>query len=113
MAIMAECAGTHTSGLVSSDVYLPGQRLLPRPALAPVQQGATAGDGSGCRRRERAGRSSAGGDPQDSTRRITSRGILLATASVTPITSNPACANIDRVPTKAMVRSIRPSGSTG
>jgi hypothetical protein len=46
-------------------------------------------------------------------RRMTSRGILEATASVVPITSKPALANIDLVPTKAMVVSIRPVGSTG
>ena len=40
-------------------------------------------------------------------------GILLATASVTPTTSKPTAWNILRVPTKAMVKSMRPSGSTG
>ena len=53
--------------------------------------------------------------PQDvRSRRITSRGSLLATASVVPTTENPFRSNIDRVPTNAMVRSIRVSpGSTG
>ena len=44
---------------------------------------------------------------------MTMRGILLATASVVPTTSNPAFSNIERVPTKAIVVSIRPCGSTG
>jgi hypothetical protein len=39
------------------------------------------------------------------------RGIPLATASVVPMTRNPARSNIDLVPTNAMVRSIRPGGS--
>ena len=42
-----------------------------------------------------------------------SRGILEATALVAPTTPKPHLSNIDRVPTKAIVRSIRPSGSTG
>jgi hypothetical protein len=42
-----------------------------------------------------------------------SRGILLATALVVPMTRKPAFWNIDRVPTNAMVVSIRPGGSTG
>ncbi len=44
---------------------------------------------------------------------MTSRGILLATASVVPTTSKPAFSNIERVPTNAIVVSIRPGGSTG
>lgn len=44
---------------------------------------------------------------------MTIRGILLATASVVPMTSTPALSNIERVPTKAIVVSIRPCGSTG
>lgn len=51
--------------------------------------------------------------PQDKSRRMISRGILLATAFVVPMTRKPAFWNIDRVPTKAMVVSIRPGGSTG
>ena len=53
--------------------------------------------------------------PQDrSSRRITKRGSLLATASVVPITVKPVFSNIALVPTNAMVRSIRVSpGSTG
>ena len=47
------------------------------------------------------------------SRRITIRGIFEATASVVPTCSKPAVANIDRVPTKAIVVSIRPGGSTG
>ena len=42
-----------------------------------------------------------------------SRGIRLATASVVPMTRNPARSNMARVPTNAMVVSMRPSGSTG
>ena len=41
------------------------------------------------------------------------RGIPLATASVVPTTRNPARTNIALVPTNAIVRSIRPGGSTG
>ena len=41
-------------------------------------------------------------------RRMTMRGILLATASVVPTTEKPAFSNIERVPTKAIVVSIRP-----
>ena len=37
---------------------------------------------------------------------MTSRGIFEATASVVPMTSNPARSNIDRVPTNAIVVSI-------
>ena len=44
---------------------------------------------------------------------MTSRGILLATASVVPMTWNPARSNIARVQTNAMVVSMRPGGSTG
>jgi len=56
----------------------------------------------------------AGADGQVRVRRMTSRGSLLATASVVPTTSNPARSNIARVPTNAIVRSIRVSpGSTG
>lgn len=44
---------------------------------------------------------------------MTIRGSLLATASVVPTTSKPCGSNIARTPTKAMVRSIRPGGSTG
>ena len=44
---------------------------------------------------------------------MTMRGILLATASVVPTFSKPAGSNIDLVPTKAIVVSIRPCGSTG
>ena len=39
---------------------------------------------------------------------MTRRGIQLATASVVPTTLKPAFSNIERVPTNAMVRSIRP-----
>lgn len=49
-----------------------------------------------------------------SSRRMTSRGRPLATALVLPMTSKPAFSNIARVPTKAIVRSIRsPWVSTG
>jgi hypothetical protein len=45
---------------------------------------------------------------------MTSRGRLLATALVLPMTSKPAFSNIARVPTEATVRSIRsPLVSTG
>ena len=45
---------------------------------------------------------------------MTRRGILLATAPVSAITSKPAASNIALVPTKAIVRSMRvPPGSTG
>lgn len=43
---------------------------------------------------------------------MTRRGIPLATASVVPTIRNPARSNIDLVPTNAIVRSIRPGGST-
>nr|WP_235543866.1 hypothetical protein [Phycicoccus sp. Soil803] len=47
-------------------------------------------------------------NPQDvRSRRITSRGSLLATAAVVPTTENPFRSNIALVPTNAMVRSIR------
>jgi hypothetical protein len=47
-------------------------------------------------------------------RRITKRGSLLAIAAVLPTTSKPTFSNIARVPTNAIVRSIRPEpGSTG
>ena len=46
-------------------------------------------------------------------RRMISRGILEASASVVPMISKPALSNIDRVPTNAIVVSIRPCGSTG
>ena len=53
-------------------------------------------------------------DAQVRVRRMTRRGIRLATASVVPTTSNPAFSNIERVPTNAIVVSIRfPFGSTG
>ena len=44
---------------------------------------------------------------------MTRRGIRLATASVVPTTEKPAFSNIERVPTNAIVVSIRPFGSTG
>ena len=47
------------------------------------------------------------------SRRMIRRGMPLATAPVLPTTRNPARSNIDLVPTNAMVRSIRPGGSTG
>lgn len=50
---------------------------------------------------------------QGRSRRMTRRGIPLATASVVPRTRKPVRSNIDLVPTNAMVRSIRPGGSTG
>jgi hypothetical protein len=50
---------------------------------------------------------------QETSRRMIRRGIPLATASVVPTTRNPARSNIPLVPTNAMVRSIRPGGSTG
>ncbi len=53
------------------------------------------------------------GPAQQRSRRITRRNMPLAVASVVPTTRNPARANIDFVPTNAMVRSIRPGGSTG
>ena len=58
-----------------------------------------------------AGRTRAVG--QVRVRRMTMRGILLATASVVPTTEKPAFSNIERVPTNAIVVSIRPCGSTG
>jgi len=53
------------------------------------------------------------GPVQQRSRRITRRGMPLAVAPVVPTTRNPARSNIDFVPTNAMVRSIRPGGSTG
>lgn len=44
---------------------------------------------------------------------MTSRDIRLTTASVVATTAKPARSNIARVPTKAIVRSILPTGSTG
>ena len=52
------------------------------------------------------------GSAQGRSRRMMRRGIPLATASVVPMTRNPARTNIALVPTNAMVRSIRPAGST-
>jgi hypothetical protein len=46
-------------------------------------------------------------------RRMIKRGNFEATAFVVPIISKPALSNIDRVPTNAIVVSIRPCGSTG
>ncbi len=50
---------------------------------------------------------------QTTSRRITRRGKPPEMASVVPMTRNSARSNIDLVPTNAMVRFIRPGGSTG
>ena len=77
------------------------------PQCAARRRGA-----AGAGRARGAGGAQAAG--QSSTRRMTRRGILLATASVSPTTSKPQFSNIARVPTKAIVRSMRrPCGSTG
>jgi len=53
------------------------------------------------------------GTRQGRSRRITRRCMLLAVACVLATTRKPARSNMGLVPTKAIVKSIRPGGSTG
>ena len=92
-----------------------GERRRRRAAARLARCGARARAGRTGRwtRPASCGRTCAGEGAQI-IRRMTRRGSLLATASVLPTTSNPAFSNIARVPTNAIVRSIRPApGSTG